>query len=111
MSQKKRQRVLFVCTANALRSRTAEEIFKNRNNLEVKSAGTHNIADVKVTKELIHWADRIFVMELHHKKHLLRLDPESKYKIIVLNIPDIYDFMDPQLIEILQDKVPHFLEK
>jgi len=32
-----------------------------------------------------------------------------KAKVICLDIPDNYEFMDPRLIEVLQDKVPAHL--
>ncbi|WP_229814763.1 hypothetical protein [Shewanella hanedai] len=57
-----------------------------------------------VSVEDIQWADYIFVMEKAHKKKL-----SSKFarvirdqKVISLDIPDDYEFMDDRLIEILQ---------
>jgi len=63
-------RVLFVCSRNKWRSRTAETIFKNNSDLQVKSAGTSNEARVKVSEKIIAWADLIFVMGRHHKEKL-----------------------------------------
>ncbi len=104
------KKVLFVCTANLLRSVTAEIIFSKWQNLDVKSAGTFPLADNVITKDLIEWADIIFAMEEHHKDDMLKLAPESENKIIVLNIPDIYQQMDPKLVKILKEKVPRFLQ-
>ncbi|RLI42050.1 phosphotyrosine protein phosphatase, partial [Candidatus Bathyarchaeota archaeon] len=56
-------------------------------------------------RDLIEWADRIFVMEDHHKRAILSICPEAERKIIVLNIPDIYMRNDPELIEILKMKL------
>jgi len=62
--------ILFVCSRNKWRSRTAETIFKNSLNHSVKSAGTENDARIKVTEKLINWSDLIFVMEKRHRERL-----------------------------------------
>ena len=53
--------VLFVCTANVDRSKTAEDLYKNDPRLVVKSCGVAPFAQVVVTRDLLDWADRIFV--------------------------------------------------
>ena len=62
--------VLFICSKNKWRSRTAETIFKDSQDHDVRSAGTENDARIKVTEKLIIWSDLIFVMEKHHKEKL-----------------------------------------
>ena len=62
--------ILFVCSRNKWRSRTAETIFKNNQKHNVKSAGTENDARIKVTEKLISWSDLIFVMEKKHRERL-----------------------------------------
>ncbi len=62
--------ILFICSRNKWRSRTAETIFKNNQQHSVRSAGTENEARIKVSEKLIDWAELIFVME---KKHKIRL--------------------------------------
>ena len=88
--------ILFVCSQNKRRSLTAEKIFNGTNGHDVRSAGTENNARIKVTAGLIGWADIIFCFE---KKHLRRLkekypDELSMKKVITLNIPDEYGYMD-----------------
>jgi protein-tyrosine phosphatase len=103
--------ILFVCSRNKWRSRTAEAIFKDLRIHKVKSAGTENDARIKVTGKLIHWADLIFVMETRHKQRLMdqfRLDVNDK-KIITLDIEDNYQYMDPELIETLKTSVTPYL--
>ena len=102
------KKVLFLCSKNKLRSPTAEAIFSNVDDWEVYSAGISNDAEVYVSVEDIEWADFIFVKEKAHKKKL-----SSKFgrvikdqKVISLDIPDDYEYMDEKLIEILQSKVP-----
>lgn len=78
----------------------------------MRSAGTEDKARVKVTIGHIGWADLIFVME---KKHARRLQErfgdilEGK-KIVCLNIPDEYQFMDSELIEVLISSVSEHID-
>ena len=100
-------RVLFLCGQNRFRSPTAERVFEGRGGLEVESAGVNNDAQVPVTPELIAWADVIFVME---KKHLNKLSkrfrPHLRSKrVICLNIPDDFEFMQAELVALLEQRV------
>lgn len=103
--------ILFVCSANKLRSPTAEVVFSKHKNLNVESAGLDSRADVCVTDELIEWAELIFVMEKSHKTKLAKnFRPSLKgKKVICLDIPDEYGYMDMALIKILENKVSPFL--
>ena len=56
-------KVLFVCTANKLRSPTAEDVFCDYPGIEAVSAGTDAQAPRPLTKELVASADLIFAME------------------------------------------------
>ena len=105
-------RVLFVCTQNRLRSPTAEQVFGNRPGFEVASAGVAPGADVPVSPELIEWADVIFVMEpIHRNKLSKRFRPHLRGKrVICLNIPDQFEYMDPALIRLLEAKVSPFFQ-
>ena len=103
--------VLFICSQNRLRSPTAEQVFADWPGIETSSAGLNYGADTPVTPELLEWADLIFVMERAHRSKL-----SAKFKahlgnkrIICLEIPDEYEFMDPELIRLLKAKVPSHL--
>jgi len=101
-------KVLFICSGNIDRSPTAEELFKARQDLEVKSAGTSILARRRVTRDVIQWADKIFVMEEKHAEHISSMDPASAQKIVILNIPDVYHRNDPELKQLLLERVtPH----
>ena len=102
--------VLFICSKNEWRSRTAETIFRKETRFRAKSAGTSRTARIRVSVSLIDWADLIFVMEPHHKERLLELygGPVDK-EIVVLHIPDEYQYMDEELISELQDSVSYHL--
>ena len=106
-----RRNILFICTQNRLRSPTAEQVFAEWPGVETASAGLGNDAEVPVSPELLAWADMIFVMEKAHRNRLsakFARHPNGK-RVICLDIPDDYDFMDPMLICLLKQKVVRFL--
>lgn len=105
------KKILFLCSQNRLRSPTAEQVFATWPDIEADSAGLDNAAVVQLSTEQLQWADIIFVMEKSHRNKL-----SKKYrsylngkKIICLDIPDDYQFMQPELVEILKMKVTPFL--
>ena len=106
-------RALFDCSQNRLRSPTAEAVFSKLPGLECLSAGTDDKANVPLDPELIEWADTIYAMETSHrtriskkfKKHL------AGKRIVVLNIPDEYEYMEPALIAVLERKVGPLLAR
>jgi hypothetical protein len=68
-------------------------------------------AIVRNSPEQLHWADIILMMENSHKNRLNR-----KYKahlsgkqVVVLNIPDDYEYMDSELIAILKARCRAYL--
>jgi len=103
--------VLFVCSRNQWRSPTGEKVFAKDPELEVRSAGTSPKARRTVSQKDILWADVIFVMESKHRDRLKASFPRAtQYQTIhVLDIPDNYDFMDPDLIEIFETAIPPLL--
>ncbi|MEI9412153.1 low molecular weight protein tyrosine phosphatase family protein [Mesorhizobium salmacidum] len=104
--------VLFVCGQNRLRSPTAEQVFSTRRDIEVASAGTNLDADTPLTHELVAWADIIFVMEKIHRTKLQKKFKANlkAAKVICLDIPDDYEFMDPELIALLKARVSRYLD-
>ncbi|RWB67873.1 MAG: protein tyrosine phosphatase [Mesorhizobium sp.] len=103
--------VLFVCSQNRLRSPTAEQVFSKRRDIEVESAGTNHDADNPLTRELVAWADIIFVMEKTHRAKLQKKFRSSLKgaRVICLDIPDDYEFMDPELVRLLDARVSRYL--
>ncbi len=102
--------ILFVCGRNRRRSPTAEQIFSTHHGVEVESAGTSPDADNPLTPDLVEWADIVFVME---KAHRSKLSKRFKHhlggkRVICLDIPDDYEFMDPGLIRLLEAKAGPF---
>ena len=106
-----KKRLLFLCSQNRLRSPTAEAIFADHPSVEVDSAGLNHDAVVPLSPEQIEWADVILVME---RAHLNRLNRKFQpwlagKRIAILNIPDDYDCMDPELIRLLRVKCAPYL--
>lgn len=103
--------VLFVCSQNKLRSPTAEQVFADWPGIETASAGLNHDAEVPLGPELVQWAGLIVVMENRHREKLRKRFKAQlrEQQIVCLNIPDDYDFMDPELIQLLRQKVPPFL--
>ena len=100
-------KLLFVCSRNRLRSPTAEAVFCEYQGLEVESAGLDREAEIPLCSQAIQWADIIFVMEKSHRSKLSKkFQPWLKNKrVICLNIPDEYEYMQPSLVELLKKKV------
>lgn len=90
-----------------MRSATAHKIFETDDRFEVKSAGTDKTANTVLTNEILSWADSIVVMEKTHRNIIQKKfkDIYKTKRITCLYIPDDYDFMQPELIAILRDKV------
>lgn len=103
--------ILFICSQNRLRSPTAEQVFADWPGIETSSAGLNNDAENPLTPELLEWAETIFVMERAHRSKLsTRFKPYLHGKrIICLDIPDDFAFMDPDLIRLLEAKVSRHL--
>lgn len=103
--------VLFICSQNQWRSPTAEQVFADHPGIECTSAGLNHDAENPLTPELVEWAELIFVMEREHKTRLSASFQQhlAGTRVICLDIPDNYRFMDPALVKLLQAKVPRFL--
>jgi len=105
------KKFLFVCSENKLRSSTAEAVFSEYEGVEAIGAGTNKDAATPVSGDLIEWADVILVMETVHRDKI-----SAKYKkllkgkqLVVLDIPDNYQRMQPELIQLLEVKVSRFV--
>jgi predicted protein tyrosine phosphatase len=105
------RRILFICSRNRWRSPTAEQVFGEHPGVECSSAGVSPDAENPVTPEQLEWADLIVVME---KKHRTKLTAEFKAhltnaRVVCLDIPDKYCFMDPALVKLLKLKMARHL--
>lgn len=105
-------KILFLCTSNKHRSKTAEDYFSclDTEN-EYKSAGLNERNCIRYgstvcTVELLEWADKVFVMEQKHIDRI-RMYTEDVYmdKVVNLKIKDDYDYMDEKLIKKIVEKM------
>ena len=105
--------VLFVCSKNQWRSPTAERVFRKTDGLQVRSAGTNQSARRVVSHRDIAWAEVIFVMEQKHHDRLREAfrDELREKHVHVLEIPDDFQFMDRELVHLLEERVGAVLDQ
>ncbi len=86
-------------------------MFRRRPGLAVRSAGTSPRARRTVSESDIVWASVILVMEEKHQSRLKAAFGQLLHgrAIYVLDVPDEYQYMDPELIELLERSVPPLL--
>lgn len=101
------KRVLCVCSAGLLRSPTAAFVLSQAPfNFNTRAVGAHmEWALIPIDDVLIEWADEIVCMQEAHEeliqsRHII---PQDK-RIFVLDIPDIYERMDPELQRIIAER-------
>lgn len=104
-------RVLFVCSRNRRRSPTAEAVAGDWTGIEAISAGTAPDAEVRVSADLIEWADLIVAFDARHRRRLAaEFGPLLKGKrLAVLGIPDDYAYLDDALVRLLRARLPSLL--
>jgi len=104
-------KILFVCSENRLRSPTAAAIFSEYTGVEAISAGTNSDADTPISGDLVEWADVVLVMEKSHRNKVAKKFRSllKNKRLAVLDIPDDYEFMDPQLVQLLKHRVPKYV--
>lgn len=99
-------KLLFVCSQNRWRSLTADIIFKKDNRFESRSAGTSRGAKHVISHKDIEWADKIICMEDRHKEIIKHIFKKDKLPLIVVwDVENHLKYMDPELIEILKERV------
>lgn len=107
-----KKKLLFICSANYDRSPTAEMLFKDSEKYEAKSAGILPNAIKNVDKEMINWADIIFVISEKEDGHYTYLRDRfnlNNKEIHDLDIPNIFIREDPELIKLLKIKLSKYL--
>ena len=103
--------VLFLCAKNQWRSPTGEALYRADPRLAVRSAGVKGGARRQVTEADLLWAHIIFVMEREHRRILLQNFPHTALpEIVILDIPDDYPFMDPELQQLILESVDPIIQ-
>jgi predicted protein tyrosine phosphatase len=105
-------RALFLCGKARARGPTAAQVAAQWEGVKADCAGLSNDADDMLSVEQLDWADVIFVMEPRQKTRLASKYPGAARgkQIISLDVPDLYSFMQPELVEILTKKLRPFLD-
>jgi predicted protein tyrosine phosphatase len=99
----KQKNLLFVCEGNNQRSPTFEIWFKkNRPEYDVKSAGIFYYCHQKLTKELLEWADVVYVMDLNQDMFIARKFPEFLGKVVVVGCNDDYQRESSRLFKLIE---------
>lgn len=104
-------KLLFVCSENRLRSPTGEEVFSAYPDVEAIGCGTNSDSETPLSGDLIEWADVILVMEKSHKNKVSKKykDLLKDKRLVCLDIPDNYDRMQPELVRIMENRVPKYV--
>ena len=86
-------------------------MFAKRTDLEVRSAGTSRHALLRVNEHMLDWADVVFIMDEGQRRDLEKMFPGHPAidRLVSLEIPDDYPFLDPQLVELLTKRVEKLL--
>ena len=101
------KKVLCVCSAGLLRSATLQNYLIREYGYNVRNCGvTESYALIPISEALIEWTDEIVFVDKQSYNEVL---PELTefgvlYKCKVLNIPDIYSFNQPELIELIKEQ-------
>ena len=87
-------------------------MFRHHPHYAARSAGTENNARVKLTAGHVGWADQIFCIKKSYAGRVQeRFAPELADKpLIVVRVPDDYEFMDPALLDLLRTELSEHLE-
>ncbi|WP_270726576.1 phosphotyrosine protein phosphatase [Shimia sp. Alg240-R146] len=96
-----------------MRSPTAAQVAAEVFGVKADYAGLSKDADEPMTPEHLEWADLIVVMErrqVSRLKGLFGAVPAGK-KVVSLGIADKYAFMQPELVELLEAKLPAVLTR
>lgn len=101
------KKVLCVCSAGLLRSATLQNFLIREYGYNVRNCGTQDYALIPISEALCRWADEIVFVDNYNYLQVVRdiekfNIPETNIK--VLNIPDNYNFNEPELIDIIKQQ-------
>ena len=101
-------RALFVCSAGLLRSATAATL-GSQYGMNTRNCGSSEYALIPLSANLICWADKIFFVNAENYLSAietfgssLELSSLLQDKAVVWDIPDNYNYMQPELVEIIE---------
>lgn len=104
--QGKYKKILAICSAGLLRSPTIAWYIQSVSDYNCRAAGLHDYALIEVDPVLVEWADLIICAD--EDVHALFIgsyhDKLGDKRILNFNIPDIYEYKDPDLIKIIEEQ-------
>lgn len=104
------KKVLFVCSAGLLRSATAARIYARKYN--TRAAGSASYALIPLSDNLVVWADEIVFVSGHNYFEACANYNFEEFlggkKIRILDIPDDFEHMHPELIREFKEQYEDF---
>jgi predicted protein tyrosine phosphatase len=115
-NQGKYKKVLCVCSAGLLRSPTAAVVLAAEPfNYNTRAVGVvDDYALLSIDQVLVEWADEIVCMHPSITEKLRRVigvDTLSNSEIVTLNIPDQYEYRDPNLMKMIGEQYSNYLHE
>ena len=101
------KKVLCVCTAGILRSASISTVLTQEYGYNTRVVGCDPNALCHIEWQHVAWADEIVCANEEHKEYILERfndylgDGEDRNKIIVLGIEDIFKYMEPDLVHLI----------
>ena len=106
-NQSNRKKVLTVCSAGLLRSPTAARVLAEKYDYNTRACGVvDDYALIVLDAVLISWADEIVFMDKGHYNMSIVYFEDYKdtidKKATILSIPDVYEYMEPELVSAIE---------
>lgn len=99
------KKVLCVCSAGLLRSPTAAKVLYDEYGYNTRACGVNEeYALIPLTELLLAWADEIVFMNHEHLEEAEEKFGKITTNLLVLEIPDKYPYMDPELQELIFER-------
>lgn len=104
---------LFVCSAGLLRSPTGATL-AGLHGINARSCGSSvDYALVTISANLVMWADKIIFVNQENFKEALKLFDDADlltgeligHKTVVLDVPDNYEYMQPELVKFYEENL------
>ena len=72
-----------------------------------RAVGTEREALIQISQTLMNWADVVLCMENKHWKKIKNLFylPDDRPHVHILDVPDMYEYRDPELVKLIRKKV------
>lgn len=100
--QGKAKRVLCLCSAGLLRSPTTAVVLQREFGYNTRAAGvSEEYALIEMDDVLLNWADEIVAVEPSIAD---KVPDDFKYKLTILNVPDMFGYMAPELQKIILEQ-------